>query len=344
MQIIYYRDPAGNFGDDLNGVLWRKLLPASVFDVEDVLLMGVGSIFNAYCAPASRTQGKRVFVLGSGAGYGPLPPDWHGWDLLAVRGPLTARLLGRPELAVTDSAALLSLVPNFIKPSPQRNQTLLIPHYHSAARGQWKSVAEQAGMTFLDPRWPVEVVMEHFSRASLVVTEAMHGAIVADTMRIPWIPITIAPDALPFKWWDWALSLDMAYKPMRMPPSSLWENLYHRILVREAKAQGLVPSALASDTQSAVSLVSDFHSRYKMASNPHQSREERPPAKKVRKLVRSACSMLDGFFIENAAKHLRKAVVEQSYLSSDNKLLCKVDQLRTLMARFVQSVNPALAY
>lgn len=37
----------------------------------------------------------------------------------------------------------------------------------------------------------------------------MHGAIVADTYRIPWIPIKLYPYINEFKWNDWALSLNI---------------------------------------------------------------------------------------------------------------------------------------
>jgi succinoglycan biosynthesis protein ExoV len=332
MEILYYRDPAGNFGDDLNAVLWRELLPPQIFDVEDVLLMGIGSIFNAHCAPLSQTRGKKMFVLGSGAGYGPLPLDWDRWNLLAFRGPLTAELVGRPDLAVTDSAALVSLLPGLLPSAPQRDSILFIPHYNSVAVGQWKRVACEAGMTFVDPRWPVPQVMEYFSRAKLVVTEAMHGAVVADALRIPWIPISIAPDALPFKWWDWALSLNMTYEPIIIPPSSLWESLHHKLLMREAKANGLVASAFLADSRPA-SLISDFKKRYKpLASDPVKWKEERiNPSRRLRSLVRSMCSCADGTFIERAARHLRKAALTKPFLSRDAIFQFRVDQLHGLL-------------
>jgi succinoglycan biosynthesis protein ExoV len=344
LEILYYRDPAGNFGDDLNGVVWRELLPAHVFDIEDVVLMGIGSILNAHCAPLSHTRGKRMFVLGSGAGYGPLPADWENWNLLGVRGPLTAKLLGRPELAITDSAALLSLLPSLVNPGARRDQTLLVPHYNSAARGQWQQVAAEAGMTFVDPRWPVKVVMEHFSHGRLVITEAMHGAIVADAMRIPWIPISIAPNALPFKWWDWTLSLDMAYEPVHIPASSVRESLYHSRLVRTAKTQGLVPPALVRDTQSTTFLISDFHKRYgTVSSEPKQPHVQAAKSRQILSFVRSVCSTLDRFFVDNAAKCLRDINLDRACLSREDTFLRKVDQLQAATARFIKSLNPRLA-
>ena len=113
MKVLYYKSPRGNFGDDLNPLIWREVLSPACFDVEDVVLLGIGSIFrDDYLSPPA-TAGKRVFVLGSGAGTGPLPSLWPNdkWSILAVRGPLTGRLIGMPDKAITDSAALLATIP-----------------------------------------------------------------------------------------------------------------------------------------------------------------------------------------------------------------------------------------
>jgi succinoglycan biosynthesis protein ExoV len=344
MEVLFYRDPNGklNFGDDLNEVIWRELLPKHLFKDDDIRLLGIGSIFNADFAPLSHTRGKRMFVIGSGAGYFALPPGWENWKILAVRGPLTAELVGKPEVAATDSAALLSVLPQVVRLAPERNATLLIPHHSSAAYGQWEKVAAAAGMTLLDPRWPVPIVMEHFSRAKLVVTEAMHGAIVADTLRIPWIPITIAPDTLPFKWRDWTLSLDLPYEPVLVPASAGWEMLHHRALRRWAKRDGLVASALVKDMNSKAGLIADFKDRYKTVSQETSAEKAVPnsPAKKrILSITRTASSPLDDFFISNAAKQVRKIALGKSYLSKDSEFSRAVNQLQEAVNKFVNMVS-----
>jgi succinoglycan biosynthesis protein ExoV len=339
MEILYYRDPSGNFGDDLNAVLWKELLPPHVWNAEDVLLMGVGSILNEQKAPRSKTSGKRVFVLGSGAGYGPLPAGWEDFDILAVRGPLTAALLGRPKASVTDSAVLIAALPQIAGHAEKRDLVLFIPHHYSAACGNWRSVAEAAGVTYLDPRWSVSSVMKCFSRARLVVTEAMHGAIVADTLRVPWIPISIAPDALPFKWIDYANSVGLRYEPTRLPPSCGWEVLNHLNYSRQARKRGVVPSGRVSNIDNMASLISDFRVRYKTAC----IEKPRTPKKGIGKLVNSAArttaKVLDPFFLENAAGHLRRALARNAYLSDDKMILNRVMQLLEAVHLFVQKVG-----
>jgi succinoglycan biosynthesis protein ExoV len=338
MKLLYFRDSNGNFGDDLNESIWRAVLPPRAFEGEDVLLMGIGSIFNEKLAPLSVTQGKRVFVLGSGAGYGPLPADWENWTILGVRGPLTAQLIGRMDLAITDSAALLGSLPGLSVRSDQRDATLLIPHYHSVLRGSWEKVAREAGMTFVDPAWPIPVVMEHFSRAKLVITEAMHGAIVADTLRLPWLPIVIAPDLLPFKWVDWTLSLDLPYSPVHVPASSTWEALHHRRLVQCAKRQGVMAPSLVDNMRNPDSLISDFRERYRVLT-PDKKRVRRKGSKHFSSLMRSSSEILDRRFVENAARHLRTVASGRPYLSHDMSLARRIDQLHGAVDRFVRAIG-----
>src|SRR5262245_54640980 len=191
MQVIYYRSPTGNFGDDLNAVLWPALLPPAAFEADDAVLLGIGSIFRDDFLSREATDGKRVFVLGSGAGTGPLPARWPApeWSILAVRGPLTARLIGRPSAAVTDAAALLAVVDG-LKPQTSGGQTsgggdvVFFPHYNSVSSSRWPDICERLGFVFVDAHWSPHVALRALAQARLVVTEAMHGAIVADTMRI----------------------------------------------------------------------------------------------------------------------------------------------------------------
>jgi succinoglycan biosynthesis protein ExoV len=51
----------------------------------------------------------------------------------------------------------------------------------------------------------------------------MHGAIVADSLRVPWIPLRPIAAEHRFKWLDWTRSVDVPYKPVALTPSSIRE-------------------------------------------------------------------------------------------------------------------------
>ncbi len=99
MQLHYYRDGIGNFGDDLNAWLWPRLIPDLLDDNPDTLFLGIGTLLN------NRLPSRpRKVVFGTGAGYGEsLPSLDERWRIYCVRGPLTAMALGLPECWVNYS-------------------------------------------------------------------------------------------------------------------------------------------------------------------------------------------------------------------------------------------------
>lgn len=214
MDILYYKDPHLNFGDDLNEVLWDRLFSTQAFDVEDVTLVGIGSILSEERVGHLPHSGRRVIVLGSGTSYDAPPKAIEDCRVLAVRGPLTAQVIGMPGTAVTDAAILLAAVPGLLPAHGTRSDVAFMPHHRSIRHTPWREITEEAGMRFISPQEPVDEVLAAMAGARLIVTEAMHGAIVADTMRIPWVPIVTTPTIDEFKWRDWTLSMDLPYQPV----------------------------------------------------------------------------------------------------------------------------------
>lgn len=221
MKLTYFKCNIPNFGDDLNAYLWPCLLDGDFFDEdESELFVGIGSIiYDNYPANA------RKIVVGSGyGGYTP-PPDAHDgtWEFAFVRGPRTADTLGIPRAAaVTDGAILLRLLSR--PPEPEQPRApIFVPHFQSLDRGNWKAVCDLAGVRFVDPSGTVEETLAAIRGASVVVTESMHGAIVADALRVPWVAVTPIAKAHRFKWLDWTESLDIDYRPHPLFPSTMRE-------------------------------------------------------------------------------------------------------------------------
>jgi succinoglycan biosynthesis protein ExoV len=334
MEIIYYQSPAGNFGDDLNTIIWRELLPPSCFEADDSVLLGIGSIFRDEFLTEQATRNKRVFVLGSGAGTGPLPKLWpnKGWSVLAMRGPLSAKLIGRPETTATDGAALLATTPQLLPPRTPRD-VVFFPHYNSIALSRWQEACELADLVFVDPHWPPQKVLRALGRARLVVTEAMHGAIVADALRIPWVPVVSSPAIPPFKWIDWTRSLDLEYQPITLPPSSGWEVVKHR-KIRLAEPQEFHRSAADGDDTD--ELIRDFHERYGAAvvHTPAAPRKAKGSLrsvvqkKPIRSVVQKASRVLDPVTLPRAAQALRAASRSRAFLSDERILADRIARLQ----------------
>ncbi|GAX34438.1 polysaccharide pyruvyl transferase family protein [Nodularia sp. NIES-3585] len=219
MKLYYFRFPNGisNFGDNLNPWIWDRLLPGMFDEDKKTTFVGIGSLLNEYIPKAQKTV-----VFGSGVGYGKgLPNIDQSWKIYCVRGKLSAKALGvSSELAVTDSAVLIRRL--YQQASNKVNQFAYMPHIDHAIRGDssWKLICEQAGIAYIDPRWPIEQVLSAMSQTEVLLAEAMHGAIIADALRVPWIPVLTSARMLPFKWQDWCSSIDIEYKPQYVMPDS----------------------------------------------------------------------------------------------------------------------------
>jgi succinoglycan biosynthesis protein ExoV len=60
----------------------------------------------------------------------------------------------------------------------------------------------------------------------VLLSEAMHGVIVADTLRVPWIALRPLAPVHHAKWLDWAETLDLRIEFQRLAASSLTERLH----------------------------------------------------------------------------------------------------------------------
>lgn len=222
MKLFYFRSRNGitNFGDDLNPWLWQKLLP-DVFDEDGKsIFVGIGTLLNNYLPKANQTA-----IFASGVGYGKgLPTINESWKIYCVRGPLSAQRLGiAPELAITDGAILIRRV--YKLSGNKLNKFAYMPHVDHVIHGDtvWKDICEEAGISYIDPRWETETVLSAICQTEVLLTEAMHGAIIADALRVPWVPILTSSRILPFKWLDWCLTVGVEYEPKYLMPSN---NLY----------------------------------------------------------------------------------------------------------------------
>lgn len=207
-----------NVGDVLNVWLWRRLIPELESLDPSGTLFGIGSILDARL----NSPGPK-YILGSGA-----RSNNHGirsetdLKIFSLRGPLTAKALNVPtKLAATDPA---SIIIRLYENKPRGSDIGIIP-YFSSSQKTWSKIAENLGYRFISPHLETEEFLSQLMRCNFVITEAMHGAILADSLRIPFFPIQANSVALEgntnyFKWKDWSESLNLNLSSVTLPP--LW--------------------------------------------------------------------------------------------------------------------------
>ena len=209
MQLRYYRHPTGNFGDDLNSWLWDWVAPNVLDDDASSILIGLGTILGSWFVDGLPPNSVKV-VLGAGAGKRGRQLDFRsGWHVYGVRGPLTASIYGLPPSAVlTDPAMLLRDFPE-IRSQARTADVGFMPHIWSTTNWDWKSLCEEVGIQYIDPHAPALQTAKRIAGLRRLITEAMHGAIVADAVRTPWVAVSVSPSFESFKWCDWGGSLGM---------------------------------------------------------------------------------------------------------------------------------------
>jgi succinoglycan biosynthesis protein ExoV len=218
--VILYRwqGAAANFGDELNTILWPRLLPDFFDENPATRFLGIGSVLDRRHPPE-----PLKIVAGSGyGGYERKPVLNHNWKIHWVRGPRTAAALDLPiGLGMGDPAALVPAVLGL--PAGGGGEIGFMPHFESAGRGAWHQAAEMAGMTLIDPRDPPLTILRAIGRCDRLLSEALHGVIVADALRVPWVAIRPMAPIHRAKWFDWADTVDLRLRFRTLPASTVAE-------------------------------------------------------------------------------------------------------------------------
>lgn len=219
MKFFAYRGKQANFGDELNHWLWDRLLPGFFDEDESKLFLGIGSIlYDTFDSSIDKV------VFGSGyGGYGAPSRLDDKWQVYFVRGKETAKALKIDQsYGIGDAGILIRSCWNAADYAKKYDVSFM-PHFESAIYGNWEDACAQAGIHLIDPRRPVEEVLEEMSASRLIVSEAMHGVIIADALRVPWRAIRPLDPANRVKWFDWASALDVQIDFSDLSPSNVVE-------------------------------------------------------------------------------------------------------------------------
>ncbi|HWV70054.1 polysaccharide pyruvyl transferase family protein [Chitinophaga sp.] len=219
MNYVYYKDPKGNFGDDLNGWLWPKLFGEGSCNDPEVFL-GIGSIlFDG--SPLFRDipdKSKIVFGTGVRPSYQTFSLD-DSWDIRFLRGPLSAYAFNNQFPYIADAAYAIRQLPEFdrfIKVT-KKHKVSVIPYFKSVPLFDWEALCNKLGFNYISPRSEkgVEHTLREIAASEYVIAEAMHGAILADALRVPWhrfilsTPYTEGSGVAEFKWMDWQAGIQL---------------------------------------------------------------------------------------------------------------------------------------
>jgi succinoglycan biosynthesis protein ExoV len=332
MKLFYY-DSVPNFGDAINHWLWPRLLP-DCWDPDDgVRFSGIGTIISAQMPTA-----KRWIVFTSGAGYGGLPPDFRDasrWTIVSVRGPLTAAVLGLPRTAaISDGALLLATLPEYAPaPDRERDGIVFMPHHSVDRDVDWQGLCKQAGIEYLSPRDESRAVIARLRRARLVLADAMHAAIVADTLRVPWLPMATSPQISTFKWLDWTRSMSLPYESHAVPVPSMASSLRYRLGKLAAEHH-------AFDARDEKAALAHFHRRGRLLQRPwwpHARRVAKSAQWRINRLVASPAATRflgagDRRRSERTVAALAEAKRKAGFMSEDRVFKDRLDALVTRLA------------
>lgn len=222
MKIIYYNSDKGNVGDELNVWLWERLFDKSFLDKNsDTALLGIGSILlenstfvndaNAY---------KRKIILGTGVRSitENIQLD-NSWYVSFVRGPYSSfRLTNSTTNYISDGAYFIGLLgeyKNYLA-LPKKHEIGFVPYFKSANLIDWEKLCAKQGWHLISPvTKDINGFMEEIASCKTIISEAMHGAIFADILRIPWkrfryySHIYEGEKVSEFKWTDWLASIEI---------------------------------------------------------------------------------------------------------------------------------------
>lgn len=217
MKLHFWNGP--NFGDRLNKFIFPKIFPDLLNKADDDrLLCGIGSIIEKNLIP----NDKKIIVFGSGMRHPLYEGDLTGWDIRFLRGPLSANCLSRSDNFIADTAYCLPFVDEFMHLSnktKKKHRASLMPYFSYAPLLPWRRMCNYVGINYIDPAGNPNDIIREILSSERIIAGAMHGAIVADICRVPWVRLRM--DQFPneealtteFKWADWMCSVGLKTAP-----------------------------------------------------------------------------------------------------------------------------------
>lgn len=184
-----------NFGDELGAIILRKL----GFKVRRVAFSKADYLLTGTMLDPAESKNPNVTVIGSGSGH--THDAEHNFNVLAVRGKLTADCLG-VDVPLGDLGILASRI--WTKEPAQYNIGV-VRHYVDDNEYPFADI-------IIDATEPAEQVIKKISSCRVIMSSSLHGIIVADSYGIP--NMRIARDDVITGDWKWMDHKSALIKPV----------------------------------------------------------------------------------------------------------------------------------
>lgn len=272
MEIVYYKSPAGNFGDDLNGWLWSRIFTKKYR--RDILFLGIGSILSQEVDILKELKESDIkVVFGTGVRYSFFPLEFdHNWHVIFFRGPLSSKLYGNDFRYIADAAYCLRQIENFDELAclDKEYDISFMPHVNSTTYFNWKNLCKECGIHYISPYSEngVEFTIREISKSRRIISEAMHGAIVADALRVPWhrfvlsTPFFEGGGVSEFKWQDWLQSIGLGYVRttyVKLKRRTILNRLIFRFSFKLIDAQFFLKGVVRKDVVRSFRMVKEYY-------------------------------------------------------------------------------------
>jgi succinoglycan biosynthesis protein ExoV len=230
---------SNNFGDALNPYIFHHFLPDFFDSDPETSFVGIGSILGL----KNVREAKKKIVFSSGFAYGEIPKIDDSFDIFCVRGPLTCEALKiDKKFAISDGAILIQYMEQEML--DKKYKYAYMPHWESMQKYNWKIICEMSNVHLINPTDDIQSIITQIKQTEVLIAEAMHGAVVADTLRVPWIPAKAYAGINDLKWQDWASTFKLDYDPFKI--SSLYDDTsFTRNVIREKTGYPLPLSSLS---------------------------------------------------------------------------------------------------
>ena len=270
MQLISYISKSGNVGDDLNDWLWLKIFGEKFINArKDTAFFGIGSILikdSEFIERANQYPRKIIFGTGVRSINEYIELD-DSWEIYFLRGPFgSLKLTNSQSNYISDGAYFIMMLPEYQNYITQAKKYPIsfVPYFQSIDIIDWRKICDKMGWHLILPTLDVDSFINEISASEKVISEAMHGAIFADILRVPWkrfrfyAHIYEGEQVSEFKWNDWLFSIEHFQNEYIEAKFKKDKGLYKFYKARSRKKnQERILNALENHNQVKFSLSSD---------------------------------------------------------------------------------------